>query len=91
MGGVTLLVVITITCILIRRRLKGRAKRNNTNVNEGWNKAELPGNNQGIVVRYEMDSNRQHEELPVPEMIKMAVREKGQEERRQVKRYELEG
>jgi flagellar biosynthesis/type III secretory pathway M-ring protein FliF/YscJ len=90
-GGVTLIVIVTIILILIRRRRRKGAKANNANVSEGWNKAELPADNQGIVVRYEMDSNRQHEELPVMEMTKIAVGDKVQEERRHTKRYELQG
>ncbi|KAM0288762.1 hypothetical protein ACHAO9_006826 [Fusarium lateritium] len=86
-GGVTLIAVIVIACILIRKRRKGHAMKDN----EDWNKVELPAGSHRIVVRHEMDSNRQHEELPAKEAIEMSVVEKGQEACRHTKRYELEG
>lgn len=43
------------------------------------------------MVRYEMDSYRQHEELPVVEVIKIAANWKGQKECRHTEGYELKG
>lgn len=61
MAGIALVMIIAIICIFTRRRRRRCGRRNDRNVNECRDKAELPADNQGTVVWYEMDSYRQHE------------------------------
>ncbi|KAF5679157.1 kelch repeat [Fusarium heterosporum] len=83
-GGVVLLIAIMVIVIFKRRSRKGSTEKSSGNTSEGWNKAELPGDSQGAVLRHELDSDRQHLELPVAGLEVPPTKKPGQ-------RYELEG
>ncbi|KAF5000252.1 hypothetical protein FGRMN_1884 [Fusarium graminum] len=83
-GGIVLLVIIAVIVIFKRRSHKGSADKNSGSACEGWNKAELPGDSQGAVLRHELDDNRQRSELPVAGTEVPPTTKQGQ-------RYELEG